>query len=854
MDMDPCPSRRHSARALRRGLRRGLVAVTVFAVVAATGTVALPAAASPAAASPPASPTAADTEFAGRTSMRWTAAPTPFRLSFFDRDRLLIAQVAGELAGPGGRMAYALADGTTHRLTDLVRSERVHGGISYVVATDEPARTARVTVRATPRGLRVEWAFTPATGVTQVYEAFTGNDAEHFLGGGANFIYTDLRHRVLLHKAHFTGAGPLPTCNKSGAPSPFFLSSQGYAVFPDTNVIGRIAFPNAVDDPPHCSTNPPPCPVLLGQPDRTQLCFKTDTLAYEVYAGAPAEVVRAYSARVGLPTLPPVRQFALTHWRDTVADQATVMDDLGQLQSRGIPLATMWIDNPWEISTKLPQEGQNSRFACNGTLTFDPVQFPDPKGMIDHFRSRGVHLGLWISPHVRTVAAERPCPVTDYPPGSFIQTSRTDPLQIDFTNPAARAHYQAKLEKLLSMGITMVKGDRGEEFELEDATFMAGPGTQFMNEHPLRYTQASIEVLKKLYGDQYTALFRGGGTGMPTIVNGSWGGDPRATYEGMRLSVRRGLNSWLSAHPVWGTDTGGFNGGGPGAPSPTLFTRWSQFSAVSPVFEVGGAGRNATPWLYDDQTVARFKNNVLLHYALFPYLYGLAQRSARTGEPIVRPLGFNYPADEQAWSADQHMLIGSDLLAVPVGADRNEADAAAGQPTPVDVYLPAGRWIDLYSGAVHDGGQRIVRNSTLDDFPLYLRAGAAIGFNQRIDGVWPQPWQVNDLDRRDRTGWTYAPGSGLTLASSPVGGKFLAHSTDGKVQLVTLGAPAETQVMVATAGRPRQVLIDGRPVAESTGPLTDSPVGWTMRSGPFGGILLKLRPRLGFSAVTITLQ
>jgi alpha-D-xyloside xylohydrolase len=301
---------------------------------------------------------------------------------------------------------------------------------------------------------------------------------------------------------------------------------------------------------------------------------------------------------------------------------------------------------------------------------------------------------------------------------------------------------------------------------------------------------------------------------------------------------------------MWGTDTGGFNGGGPGAPSPTLFTRWAQFSAVSPVYEVGGAGRNATPWLYDEPTVARFRDSVLLHYALFPYLYGLAQRSARTGEPIVRPMAFDHPADEQAWAADQHLLIGSDLLAVPVTADRTEADAAAGQPTPVDVYLPRGRWVDLYTGEVLDGARHVVRESTLDDFPLYLRAGAAIGFNQRVDGVWPQPWGLDDLDRRDRAGWTYAPGAGHTTATSPFGGKLSAHSRGDRIHLTVTGAPAETQVMVATPRTPRQVLIDGRPV----GHLSESEVGWTTVPAPFGGILLKLNPRAGTSTVTITLS
>ena len=323
-------------------------------------------------------------------------------------------------------------------------------------------------------------------------------------------------------------------------------------------------------------------------------------------------------------------------------------------------------------------------------------------------------------------------------------------------------------------------------------------------------------MLRKLYGDQYTTLWRGGYTGLPAIVNGVWGGDPRATYDGLRLSVRRGLNSWLSGHPMWGTDTGGFNGGGAGAPSPTLFTRWAQFSAVSPVFEVGGAGRNATPWLYDDTTVARFRDNVLLHYALFPYLYGLAQRAARTGEPIARPMAFDYPADEQAWTADQHMMVGPDLLAVPVTADRNETDAAAGQPTPVDVYLPRGRGSTCTRARSLDGGQRIVRESTLDDFPLYLRAGAAIGFNQRIDGVWPRavggerprPAGPGRVDVR-------AGQPGPRVATNPFGGKLVAHSGDGKIHLTVTGAPAETQVMVAIQGTPRKVLIDGRPATES---------------------------------------
>jgi glycosyl hydrolase family 31 len=169
----------------------------------------------------------------------------------------------------------------------------------------------------------------------------------------------------------------------------------------------------------------------------------------------------------------------------------------------------------------------------------------------------------------------------------------------------------------------------------------------------------------------------------------------------------------------------------------------------------------------------------------------------------------------------------------------------------VDVYLPAGRWIDLYTGEVLAGGRQIVRNSTLDDFPLYLRAGGAFGFNRRVDGVWAQPWGLNDLDRRDRHGWLYAPGAGLTTATSLVGGELVAFSGTGFTHLVVAGAPPETQVIVATPQEPRQVFIDGRLVPKATGPLSSSRVGWTIQPAPFGGVLLKLAPRAGVSTVTI---
>ena len=758
--------------------------------------------------------------------MSWRVQASPFRLSYQDRGRDLVAQVPD-----AARMSYTLADGSSHSLTHLQRTTRTRDGARYVVATDEPGRTATVSVDRTDRGLRIGWALRPADDVVEVHEALTGSTREHFLGAGMHSLYIDLARRATPIKTTFVGASELNECNASGSITPFYLSSAGYGLYADTTAIGRFAFPDAqeIAEPANCQSDPPappppPCPITFGASDRTQLCFKASELRYEIYAGSPERIAEAYTSKAGRPALPPKSEFALMKWRDTYHGTAEVLEDVDRMQALGFPLGTVWIDNPWEIENA-PPEQVSAGTSCIGTLTFDPAMFPDPQAMIDYVHGHGARFGLWTAPFYRPQVNGRPCPAPDYPPGSFLDDPfRTDRLDIDLTNPAAYDHFKRKLRDVFRLGVDMVKGDRGEETNFEPLRFFAGPGVQFQNLYPQLYAQAVTEVLRELHGEDFETLFRAGFAGSPRLLHGCWGADEETTFDGLRRAVLLGLTSAWSCHPVWGSDTGGYSPLAAGDPTPALFTRWAQFSAVSPVFEVGGRGRNEKPWEYDPDTIRRLRDAAILHYELFPYLYGLAQQASRTGAPILRPLGFQYPGDDEAWRAEQEFLVGPDLLAAPVTADRAEQDGQAGQPTPVDVYLPAGRWIDLYSGEVIEGGRHVTRPTGLDEFPLYLRAGALIGFNARTPEIWDEPWGVNDLERPGRAGWMYAP------------------TEQGRAQIDLRDAPRETQVLVLAQQAPRTVRIDGRPIeqASSVAALQDARTGWAFTDGPFGGVVVKL--------------
>jgi alpha-D-xyloside xylohydrolase len=240
--------------------------------------------------------------------------------------------------------------------------------------------------------------------------------------------------------------------------------------------------------------------------------------------------------------------------------------------------------------------------------------------------------------------------------------------------------------------------------------------------------------------------------------------------------------------------------------------------------EVGGAGLNATPWAYPSWAVAAFRASAVLHYELFPYLYGLAGQAARTGVPILRAVGFQYPSDPRAWAQDQEFMVGPDLLAAPVTADRAEVDGNAGQATPVSVYLPAGHWVNLFSGQVVSGGQTVVNNVGLNEFPLYMRAGTMIGFNARTPGVWAHGWGTSDLSQPGLAGWMYAPPAG------------------SRARLTLRGAPARTQVLVLTSHAPRTVTVDGQalPEATSVAALRHASRGWIFTPGAFGGVTVKI--------------
>ncbi len=790
-----CSPAWHHPNAGRRSLESPALRTLVLALIVLVGTLATGRAAE-----------------AERPQLAWTVDASPFRLTVLQGSRVLLRERIGGSAGPGTRLSYRIREGgAMGQLTSLIDSRPIARGTAYRVATTESDRIATVSITRTSQGLRIAVDLgSGASTVRTVYESFSSVANEHFLGMGEQRDTVDLSGRII----------PVKVWHECGLakPAPFFASSEGYGVRFETTAVGRVAF-GAVTDEQGCALGTTPCEIASGL-TVIQACFKTKAFAYHVYAGPPESVVRAVASETGRPRMPEPAQFALMKWRDVVSGEPELLEDADRFAAARIPLGWLILDNPWEAG------------ACVGSLAFDGNRYPNPEQLVTRVHERGIKLMLWVSPMVRTV-----CGRGLYPPNRVIGPGNLQ--AIDLTDPTVAEAFETRLVSALASGVDGLKVDRGDEVDLELRALAGGNGDELHNTYPNLLARSIDRAVATARGKPIPTLFRAGFTGAQRLETGSWSGDLPGTWDGLRSAVRSAQTAGLAGYSTWGSDVGGYQSESLTA---DVFTRWAQLGAISPVFEIGGIGPNARPWVFGPETMSALRSAATLHYELFPYQYQLARVAASTGLPILRPLALSYPENPGSWRARDTMLIGRDMLASPV--------TAAG--TTANVTVPPGDWVDIATGTTVAGPRRFTRPTPLTELPLYLRAGAAIPYNLRAPAVWSAPWDRNDLFRDGRGGWLVALDENGASGSSAEYGSFSARVGTRTVVALNRAQP-ETQVLLLGKRVPATVMIDGTTlrVAGSASTLRRMRQGWLVKTGPVGGVLLKLTPRQGRSVVIL---
>ncbi len=108
---------------------------------------------------------------------------------------------------------------------------------------------------------------------------------------------------------------------------------------------------------------------------------------------------------------------------------------------------------------------------------------------------------------------------------------------------------------------------------------------------------------------------------------------------------------------------------------------------------------------------------VELRYRLLPYIYSAFIRAAETGEPVQKPLLFDFQHDRAVRDRDDEYLFGDHLLVAPVYTEGCTAR---------QIYLPDGTWYHWHTGEKCAGSRFVIADTPMEYIPLYARGGAVI--------------------------------------------------------------------------------------------------------------------------------
>lgn len=382
--------------------------------------------------------------------------------------------------------------------------------------------------------------------------------------------------------------------------------------------------------------------------------------------------------------------------------QERVLNYVSNLKKYGFPPGVLMIDDNW---TKY-----------YGQFDFDKYKFPDAKAMVSRLHAEGYKVVVWICPFIspdseifRECIGKKLLLMSNEGVDSITYVKATTPLLIswwngysaclDLTNPEAISWLNNKLKALQdNYGIDGFKFDAGDPY------FYNNP--KLLSYKPGNPNQQLIEWMK--LGLQWPLNeYRAGWkmAGEPLVQRLA---DKNHTWADLRQLIPNTISQQLSGYLFTCPD---MIGGGNISSfwdlktiDQKLVVRSAQIHALLPMMQFSVA-----PWrILDTLHLKAMMEAVNIRKKYLPQMMQVLRASARSGEPAVRPLCYNYPGSGYEKINDQYMF-GTDLLIAPIVTESDTRQ----------VILPDGKW--MYRGKEWKGGKTYSLTVALNEIAVFER-------------------------------------------------------------------------------------------------------------------------------------
>ncbi len=290
---------------------------------------------------------------------------------------------------------------------------------------------------------------------------------------------------------------------------------------------------------------------------------------------------------------------------------------------------------------------------------------------------------------------------------------------LDLTNPITQRWVKdIIIDEMIAKGFSGWMADFGEAMPYDVHIYDADKKDIIHNEYPEIWARLNQEAIAECgKQDDYVYFMRAAYTQSPKYCTLFWEGDQLLDWgknDGIKSAVVGLLSSGISGFSINHSDIGGYtNISYPIVRnynrSNELLRRWTEMNAFTSVFRTHeGLNPQKNAQVYDNDDNARhFAYYAKMYKSLAFYRKQLMVEAAATGIPVNRAMYLEFPSDTSTLDLSyEQFMLGSEFIVAPI-LDKNVQSK--------NVYLPEGRWRELWSGIE------------------YISTGQWISFSGRID-------------------------------------------------------------------------------------------------------------------------
>ncbi|WP_214855577.1 glycoside hydrolase family 31 protein [Exiguobacterium sp. s130] len=522
----------------------------------------------------------------------------------------------------------------------------------------------------------------------------------HYTKGpfAANTLYIDVLGNFSTYYSRYTFGGPLRTLKGTARTLDHadgvipleegIVSRQGYAAIDDSN-----AFVLTEDH--------------FVEPRRSG----THDIYYFGYGHDYKQALRDFYHLTGpTPMLP--RQVLGNWWsRYWRYSEKEYKDLMTRFKTEDIPFSVSVIDMDWHV-TDIPE-----RYGSGWTgYTWNLDLFPDPRGFLQWLKDddRMVTLNLHPADGVRGFeeAYEAMAVAMGVDPESDVR------IPFDFSDRTFIENYFTKLHHPHEAD--------GVDFWWID--WQQGANSKMKGLDPLWMLNHyhALDIARD--GNRPLIFSRYAGPGSHRYPVG-FSGDTIISWASLQFQPYFTATASNIGYGWWSHDIGGHQRG---EKDDELSTRWLQYGVFSPIMRLHSTMsifNGKEPWRYSTDAANVMKKYLRLRHQLVPYIYTMNARNHFDGLPLVSPMYYEHPEDDQAYNVPNQFYFGTELIVAPMVTPMHRKL----HMTAAIAWLPEGEWFDFFNGHRYRGGKQIRLFRYLEDQGVLAKAGAIVPLGRHLE-------------------------------------------------------------------------------------------------------------------------